>query len=97
MPAPSGYVNFGSPSATYPERSKAGWALAWSIIGFLCCALPAIAGVVMGRNEMQAIDAGRIDPRHRGMAQAAYIVGIVALVVVGGLIFLSLLGNLVTT
>ena len=35
----------------------------------------AIPGLVMGRNEVKAIDAGQADPGQRGVAMAAYIVG----------------------
>ena len=78
QPTPAGY----QPSVNaqqWPSSSKAGWALGLSIFGLLCCGLTAIAGVIMGRQEMTAIDQGRANPANRGLALAAFIVGIVAL------------------
>lgn len=91
--APQGYVPFGTAPAGYPEQSKAGWALGLSILGFFCCAITAIVGLVMGRNEMKAIDEGRIDPRSRGVAQAAFIVGIVVVSLFAVFIGLAALGS----
>jgi hypothetical protein len=76
---PLGYPTDSVASPVVPTASsKAGWALALSI-GGLCCFVFSIAGLIMGRNEMREIDAGRGDPSKRGLAQAAFIVGIVML------------------
>jgi hypothetical protein len=40
----------------------------------------AVAGLIMGRNEVRDIDAGLMDPTNRGTANAAYIVGIIGIV-----------------
>lgn len=77
---PQGYQAYGTAGAAYPTSSNAGVALALSIAGFVCCGLLAIPGLIMGRNEVRAIDAGQADPSNRGMANAAYIVGIIVLV-----------------
>jgi hypothetical protein len=75
--APQGYQAYGAPGAyaVYPKSSNAGLALGLSIGGFVCCGLIAIPGLIMGRNEVKAIDAGQADPSNRGLALAAYIVG----------------------
>lgn len=75
--APQGYQPYGAPGAytAYPHKSNAGVALGLSIAGFVCCGLIAIPGLIMGRNEVKAIDAGQADPGQRGLAMAAYIVG----------------------
>ena len=79
-PMPMGYPTDSVASPVVPTtQSKAGWALALSI-GGLCCFVFSIVGLVMGRNEMREIDAGRGDPSKRGLAQAAFVVGIVILV-----------------
>lgn len=67
------------PSA-YPEKSQATLALVLSILG-LCCWPTALAGLIIANNEKQGISAGRRDPSTAGTAQAAFIVGIVMLVI----------------
>ncbi|CAN5770720.1 hypothetical protein BH23ACT5_BH23ACT5_02710 [soil metagenome] len=86
------------PSA-YPEASQATSALIWSIVGLVCCGPAAIVGFIQGKNELDAIAAGRRDPTNQGTANAAKIIAIVvavlyalslvlgALVVLGGLSF----------
>ena len=64
-----------APAGGNYEQSQAGWALGLSIAGLVCCGLLCIPGFVMGRREVQAIDAGRINPSQRGVAMAAQIVG----------------------
>ncbi len=73
----------------YTEESQATTALILSIVGVLCCGPLGIAGIVMGNNEKKAIDEGRRDPANRGKAQAAFIVGIIAVAftVLGILLF----------
>jgi len=75
--APQGYQPYGAPGAytAYPRSSNAGVALGLSIAGLVCCGLIAIPGLIMGRSEVKAIDAGQADPGQRGLALAAYIVG----------------------
>lgn len=70
----------GAPAATPPppgDRTNAGIALAISILGFLTCQLLSPVGMTLGRNELSRIDSGLGDPGARGMAQAAYIIGII--------------------
>lgn len=67
------------PAAAYPEKAQATTALVLSILGVLCCGILGIVGLVMANNEKQAIAAGRRDPANAGMAQAAFIIGIVAI------------------
>ena len=64
-------------AAAYPENSQATTALVLSILGVLCCGLAGIAGVIIANNEKQAIAAGRRDPTNSGMAQAAFVIGII--------------------
>lgn len=80
-PPPPGYVPFdpqGSGGSRFAGKSaRASWALAASIVGLLCCGPLSIVGLVIGRQEVSNIDAGRSDPSKRGMAQAAFIVGVI--------------------
>lgn len=90
--APQGYVAFGAPTTAYTESSKAGWALGLSIFGLFCCAITSVVGLILGRNEMRAIDEGRVDPKNRGLAQAAFIVGLVVVALTGIGILLGVIG-----
>ena len=73
------------------DRTNAGLALAFSIIGIVFCQLFAPVGMVMGRNEMRRIDSGQGDPSARGLAQGAWIVGLIGtIILVAALVFLVL-------
>lgn len=81
------------PPAPYPptsgDRTNAGLALALSILGLVLCGLLAPVGMVMGRNELQRIDSGFGDLSARGMAQAAWIIGLIGTVILAlGVLFL---------
>lgn len=76
-PSTGGHVR---PAHTYPRTSQAGWSLGLSIFGLMCCGPVAIAGMVMGRSEVSAIDRGEADPSQRGIANAGFIVGLVGTV-----------------
>jgi uncharacterized membrane protein YeaQ/YmgE (transglycosylase-associated protein family) len=65
------------PSAAYPEKSQATTALVLSIFGVLCCGILGVVGAIMANTEKQAMAAGRRDASNQGMAQAAFIIGIV--------------------
>lgn len=81
---PAGVAGF----ATYPESSSATAALVLSILGFFTF-ITAPIGVFMGFREKKAIDEGRRDPSKRGMAIAAIVIGLVALIgwlLLGGLV-----------
>ncbi|MCP3853991.1 MAG: DUF2510 domain-containing protein [Actinomycetia bacterium] len=69
----------------WPRKSRAGLALGLSIAGFFCCGILSVAGMILGKQDMNAIDRGETDPSQRGMAQGAFIVGLIitALLVVG--------------
>lgn len=69
------------PGAATGDRTNAGLALAISILGFLLCQLLSPVGMTMGRNELTRIDSGLGDPGARGLAQAAYIIGIIGTVI----------------
>ena len=74
---------------TPARRGQAVAALVISILGLpFCCGPLSFVGLVMGRAEMKTIDRGAGDPSQRGMAQAAYIIGIIGAV----LFLLSVLG-----
>jgi hypothetical protein len=85
------------PPSPYPpaagDRTNAGIALALSILGLVLCGVLAPVGMVMGRSELQRIDAGQGDPNARGMAQAAWIIGLIGtiILIVGVLLLLFFL------
>ena len=73
------------------DRTNAGTALAVSILGLVLCGVLAPVGMVMGRNELQRLDDGRGDPGARGMAQAAWIIGLIGTIILAlGVLFLLL-------
>jgi TRAP-type C4-dicarboxylate transport system permease small subunit len=81
-----------TPAGSYPEQSQATTALVLSILGLLCCGILGVAGLIMGNTERKAITEGRRDPVNQGTAQAAFVVGIVAVVlwsitILGWLVF----------
>lgn len=79
----------------YPEASQATSALIWSIVALVCCQPAGIVGYIQARNELEAIQGERRDPANEGTAQAAKIIGLIALVlgvlaIVAGIAFLVL-------
>ena len=54
-------------------------ALISSILGLVCCGslLFSILGLVLGKMCLNQISNGRLNPRHEGLARAAYMLGIV--------------------
>ena len=94
-PMPGGMAPGGFPGApvgmgaAYAESSQATMALVLSLLGLICC-LTSPVGAYLGYAEKNAIDAGRRDPKNRGMAQAAFIIGLIltGLSVLGVLFFL---------
>jgi len=81
--APQGYQPYGAAGSTYPKSTVAGWALGLSIAGLVlsCCGgiLLSIPGTIMGWTQMKAVDRGERDPASRGIAKAAFIVGLVGM------------------
>jgi hypothetical protein len=90
--APQGYQAYNAPGGftSYSRSSNAGVSLGLSIAGLVCCGLLAIPGLIMGRSEVKAIDAGAADPSQRGLALAAYIIGGIAVGLYVALIVLYL-------
>ncbi|MEZ5245547.1 MAG: DUF2510 domain-containing protein [Acidimicrobiales bacterium] len=88
------------PPSPYPtaagDRTNAGIALALSILGLILCGVLAPIGMVMGRTELQRIDGGGGDANARGMAQAAWIIGLIGtiILVIGVLVLLLFLAVL---
>ncbi len=77
------YQNYG---IAYTRQSQAGMALGLSIVGFFCCGVLSIVGMIMGKQELNAIEQGTADPVNRGTAQAAFIIGlIVTILMVAGI------------
>ena len=64
----------------WDRASQAVPALVLSLIGLLCCGLPAVVGAVLAQRDLRAIDAGRTDPSKRSTAQIALGTGLVGIV-----------------
>jgi uncharacterized protein DUF4190 len=67
--------------------------LVLGIVGIVCCMPAGIVAWVLGHQDLRDMNAGLMDPTGRGMTQAGKILGMisVALVVVGGIIWMCLL------
>ena len=74
-PGGAGAPQFGH---VYPEESKAQTALIVAVVGIVLCGPVAIIGGVMGNTERKAIEEGRRDPANKGMATAAFVIGIIS-------------------
>ena len=85
MPPPSPY-----PPVT-GDKSQAATALVLSVLGIVMCQILAPIGMLMGRNEVLRIDSGQGDPTARGLAQAAWIVGLIGTVILVAFILILLL------
>ncbi len=86
-PPPGGWAQ---PVGAFSRKSQAGLALGFSIGGMLCCGPLTIVGLVMGRTEIGAIDRGETDPTKRGLATAAFVVGVVGVAIWSLLLFLQI-------
>lgn len=94
-PPPPGY---GAPQAPYGGQpagtsSKAIWSLVTGIIGLLCCGPLGIVAILLSRSAKDEIAA--TGKGGAGLAQAGFIVGIIALVFLVVQIILVATGNFV--
>jgi flagellar biogenesis protein FliO len=78
-------------SSLAPHRG--GLILALGIIGIVCCFICGIVAWVMGNNDLQQMDEGRMDPSGRGLTQGGKICGIVsvALAILGLVVWLIMM------
>lgn len=78
------------PAPQAGASSQAVLALVLAIAGlFFCGCVTAVPAIFVARAELQAIDAGQSSPAGRGIAQAAFWIGVVdtALVALVGIIY----------
>jgi hypothetical protein len=71
---------YGGGYAAPQTSTKAIWALVTGLVGLLCCGLIGIAGIVLGNSAKQDIDRSQGALTGRGMAQAGFVIGIIAVV-----------------
>ena len=62
------------------DDSSATTAFIFSLVGLLCCAIFAIPGLIKANECLSEIAAGRISQSKKGMATAAKVISIIALV-----------------
>jgi TRAP-type C4-dicarboxylate transport system permease small subunit len=75
--------------------SRAVLALVFGILGVICCGFFAPVAWYLGKEELAAIDAGRLPDSNRGMAQIAMILGIIGTILLAlGVIYLVFFGGL---
>ncbi len=78
---------YAAPPPQAGASSQATLALVLAIAGlFLCGCVTSIPAIFIARAELKAIDAGQSSPAGRGIATAAYWIGIVDTVLVGLLV-----------
>lgn len=91
----------GSPVSSGKASSNAIWALVLGILSWVACGIfSAIPAWIIGKKEVNAINAGQSDPAGKTMAQVGMwlgiiqvILGILALIVVVILLALGVLGS----
>ena len=83
-------------SVHYPRRSLAIMALVMSVMGFFCFGITGLLGVLMARSDIHWIENGATDRRYYALAQAAFIIGMIGLLlwavligILGVLLFVS--------
>jgi hypothetical protein len=64
------------------QPHRGGLILALGILGFILCQLLGPVAWILGKQDLQAMDAGQMDPEGRGLTQAGYILGIIATVLI---------------
>lgn len=100
--SPAGYAPYAAPGSAYPKSSAPAWALGLSISGLVlsvCCVgfLLSVPGAIMGWMSMKAIDRGERDPGQRGVSKAAFIIGLIGiLLAVAVIVFIVAVGNFST-
>lgn len=79
--SPAAFDQRGGPAAMghahYPDQSQSIMVFILGLFGLLACQLLAPFAWRLGNQELAAIDAGRRDPIHRGLAQVGRIMGMV--------------------
>ncbi len=65
--------------------------LTLGILGLVLCAFCAPVALFMGKGDLRAMDAGRMDPAGRGTTQAGWILGIIGTVILCLQVLLGLL------
>jgi hypothetical protein len=96
---PMGAQTVGAQSTGASPRAV--MALIFGILGFAMCGLLGIGGIILGRQELRAIEAGESSPAGSGLARAGLITGWISLgLLLLGMFFfffaflLGVLGNL---
>lgn len=71
--------------------------LVFGILSFVVCVIFGIVAWIMGNGDLQAMDAGEMDPSGRGMTQAGKICGMVSVILnilaIVGFILLVVVGG----
>jgi len=73
----------GSPPVTYhepryPRRSLAVTAMIFSVLGFVSFGILGIVGIFLARSDLTWIENRATDPRFHDLAQAAFVVGLIS-------------------
>jgi len=66
-----------------PRPHRGAMVLTLGILGLVICTICGVVALIMGKNDLRDIDAGRMDPTGRGLTQAGWILGIIGTVFLG--------------
>ena len=69
------------PVAPQPAAHRGGLVLTLGILGLVVCVICGIIAWVMGKGDLQKMDAGLMDPAGRGLTQAGKICGMISVIV----------------
>ena len=87
-------MNTGAGGGVAPHRATL--ILVFGILGLVVCAIFGIIAWVMGRSDLQKMQAGQMDPTGEGMTKAGMILGIITCCILNilGVVMFFLLGGL---
>lgn len=80
-PPPPGQYGGAGAQGPIGNNKKAIWALVTGILGLLCCSPLGIVAIILGNSAKQEIASSHGTQQGGGMAQAGFILGIIALVI----------------
>ena len=69
------------PVAPQPAAHRGGLVLTLGILGLVICVICGIIAWVMGKGDLQKMDAGLMDPAGRGLTQAGKICGMISVII----------------
>jgi hypothetical protein len=84
-PADARSTSVATRSTRFRQAHRGGMILTLGILALCCnvCFIPGICAWAMGQSDLNAMNAGRMDPSGRGLTQAGMILGIIGTILAG--------------